>query len=57
MRGMNKMLDKDIQDVREALEAEMEKGNLQSDVIHTLSQKLDMLVVQYYKTYGKTFVN
>jgi hypothetical protein len=51
------MLDKDIQRAREALEAEMEKGNFQSELTLALSQELDTLVAQYYRTYGKTYVN
>jgi hypothetical protein len=53
----NKMLNDNIREVREALEQEIEKGNLQSKLSYTLSQKLDDLVVQYYKTNGKTFSN
>jgi hypothetical protein len=46
---MKEMLDKYIREVREALENEIEKGDLQAELVFILSQQLDSLVVSYCK--------
>jgi hypothetical protein len=47
-KGTNKTLDKYIREVREELEKEVDKGNLQSELVFILSQELDALFVKYY---------
>jgi hypothetical protein len=51
------MLNDHIREVREKLENEIEKGNLQSELVFTLSMELDQLVTEYYKSNGKAYVN